>query len=145
MSSSDVSTRNSAGELLDQLVADYVRAVEAGVPPDREQLLAAHPELADELRDFCDEGSSRVAFVSCSPGERSHTSRALGHGLWTSSLVQALRGEEPAALAKKRYLTAASLQAWLTDAVPTALRKTVSGAVTQTPASFGAGTDAAGQ
>ena len=47
---------------------------------------------AGELRDFCEEGSSRVAFVSCSPGERSHTSRELGHGLWTSSLVQALRG-----------------------------------------------------
>jgi WD40 repeat protein/tetratricopeptide (TPR) repeat protein/predicted Ser/Thr protein kinase len=37
---------------LDAVVADYLQAAEAGTPPDRDALLAAHPELADKLRAF---------------------------------------------------------------------------------------------
>ena len=37
---------------LDAVVADYLQQVEAGTPPDRDALLAAHPELADRLRAF---------------------------------------------------------------------------------------------
>ncbi len=43
----------SRGELrLDKLLAEYVEGVEAGNLPDREALLAANPDLADELREF---------------------------------------------------------------------------------------------
>lgn len=52
MVSSNSETRETSTELLDQLVADYVRAVERGESPDREQLLAAHPELKNDLQDF---------------------------------------------------------------------------------------------
>ena len=42
----------SAAEPLDPIIADYVQQVEAGQVPDREALLAAHPDLADRLRAF---------------------------------------------------------------------------------------------
>jgi tRNA A-37 threonylcarbamoyl transferase component Bud32 len=42
----------SAGDPLDTLIALYMQQVEAGQVPDREALLAAHPDLADRLRAF---------------------------------------------------------------------------------------------
>src|SRR5437870_5572313 len=42
----------SAGDPLDEIIADYVQQVEAGQVPDREALLAMHPEHADRLRAF---------------------------------------------------------------------------------------------
>ncbi|HEV7282066.1 MAG TPA: hypothetical protein VGN57_17825 [Pirellulaceae bacterium] len=96
----------------------------------------------DELRDFCEGGDARLVFVSCGPGERSHSSRKVGHGLWTHALLRALRGEEPKALAKKRLLTARSLQAHLEEALPRDLRETMAGAVAQTPRLLGRADDA---
>jgi hypothetical protein len=40
------------GDPLDAVIAEYVQQVEAGAVPDREALLAAHPDLADHLRFF---------------------------------------------------------------------------------------------
>jgi eukaryotic-like serine/threonine-protein kinase len=40
------------GDPLDPIVADYLQQVEAGKKPDRDALLAAHPDLADRLRAF---------------------------------------------------------------------------------------------
>lgn len=94
-----------------------------------------------ELRDFCEGEDSRVVFLSCGPNERSHASRKLGRGLWTHAILQALRGEEPAALSKKRLLTAASLRAHLEAALPRLLRETVAGAVAQTPIVIGPAND----
>src|SRR5713101_3885846 len=37
---------------LDAVIADYLQQVEAGLVPDREALLARHPDLADRLRAF---------------------------------------------------------------------------------------------
>ena len=37
---------------LNQVIAEYLEAVEAGALPDRDDLLTEHPELADELRSF---------------------------------------------------------------------------------------------
>src|SRR5262249_10309226 len=37
---------------LDELIATYLEAVEAGQSPDREEWLARHPDLADDLRAF---------------------------------------------------------------------------------------------
>src|SRR6516164_362686 len=41
-----------AGDPLDAIIAEYVQQVEAGAVPDREALLAQHPDLADRLRAF---------------------------------------------------------------------------------------------
>jgi len=37
---------------LDQVIAEYLQAVEAGQVPNRQDLLERHPELAESLRDF---------------------------------------------------------------------------------------------
>jgi tRNA A-37 threonylcarbamoyl transferase component Bud32 len=44
--------RTCAGDPLDAIIADYVLQVEAGAVPDREALLARHPDLAERLRAF---------------------------------------------------------------------------------------------
>jgi WD40 repeat protein/tRNA A-37 threonylcarbamoyl transferase component Bud32 len=42
----------SPGDSLDAIIAEYVQQVEAGNVPDREALLARHPQLAERLRAF---------------------------------------------------------------------------------------------
>jgi serine/threonine-protein kinase len=42
----------SGGDPLDAVIADYVQQIETGAVPDREALLAAHPDLAERLRAF---------------------------------------------------------------------------------------------
>jgi|GEM_PF-720672 len=37
---------------LEQVLAEYLRAAEAGTPRDRQQIIDQHPDLADELRSF---------------------------------------------------------------------------------------------
>src|SRR6516162_1602236 len=50
---SDPNASNApAADPLDPIIADYVQQVEAGQVPDREALLAAHPDLADRLSAF---------------------------------------------------------------------------------------------
>jgi serine/threonine protein kinase len=38
--------------LLESVIADYIRACDAGAAPDQDGILKQHPELADDLRDF---------------------------------------------------------------------------------------------
>jgi tRNA A-37 threonylcarbamoyl transferase component Bud32 len=45
-------SKAAASDALDAVIADYVQQVEAGAVPDRETLLAQHPDLADRLRAF---------------------------------------------------------------------------------------------
>ena len=50
--STPIEPTGSHHDPLDAVIAEYLQQVEAGVVPDREALLARHPELADRLRDF---------------------------------------------------------------------------------------------
>jgi eukaryotic-like serine/threonine-protein kinase len=50
--SSDSGKRSERERRLEEVLAAYVRAVEAGAAPEREELLARHPDLAGELREF---------------------------------------------------------------------------------------------
>src|SRR5215468_8321030 len=42
----------TSGDPLDAVIAEYVQQVEAGLVPDREAVLARHPELAERLRAY---------------------------------------------------------------------------------------------
>jgi serine/threonine-protein kinase len=43
---------SSESKQLSLVIADYLQAVEAGHAPDRDKLLADHPDIAEELREF---------------------------------------------------------------------------------------------
>src|SRR5207244_3191548 len=43
---------SARGGNLEEILANYLRAVEQGRPPERMELLASHPELAPELAAF---------------------------------------------------------------------------------------------
>ncbi len=51
MNASDPSS-GSQHDPLDAIIAGYLQQVESGAVPDREALLAGHPDLADRLRAF---------------------------------------------------------------------------------------------
>lgn len=71
-------------------------------------------ELSDDEIGRELEGADYVGvFLSCSDGEKSHSSKAIGHGIFTWHLLRALRGEDPRALAQGRWLTDVSLRDWL--------------------------------
>jgi serine/threonine-protein kinase len=49
---SEVAMRSELAEPLDQVLADYFKAADAGRPPPREELLGRHPDLAAQLEEF---------------------------------------------------------------------------------------------
>jgi hypothetical protein len=77
-----------------------------------------------------------ACFVSRSGGEASHVSGALKAGVWAHHVAEAFAGRAPAAL-DGRALTAASLQAYLEQELPRALRATFREAPPQAPRLFG--------
>ena len=52
---------SSAADPLDAVLAEYLQQVEASTVPDREALLAQHPDLADRLRALLKKGQNSKA------------------------------------------------------------------------------------
>ena len=46
------SVTDSGDERLNQIIAEYLDAVQSRQAPDRAQLLRQHPDFADELKEF---------------------------------------------------------------------------------------------
>lgn len=95
-------------------------------------------EMTDnEFEDFCEESKYHIAFASCNTDEYSFSSDKLKHGIWTHHVIEAFDGLNKVALDRDRYLTTSSLQNYLSREVPRTLRRTFTGAQTQTPRFWG--------
>ncbi len=73
---------------------------------------------ADDVKEFLDSGWYCGVFLSCSPREKSYPAAALGHGIWTHFLLEALSGQAEEALSRDRWLTDTSLRDYLRKEVP---------------------------
>ncbi len=91
----------------------------------------------DEFEDFCGESQYHIAFSSCNIDELSFSSSNLKHGIWTYHLIEAFEGANKRVLDRDRFLTASSLQSYLSLEVPRTLRRTLTGTETQTPRFWG--------
>jgi len=91
----------------------------------------------EELKEFFKDSEYHVAFASCQIDQYSYSSEALKHGIWSHLIIEALRGDASDALERKRFITADSLQTYLSREVPRAIRKIFTGSHTQTPCVFG--------
>ncbi len=74
-----------------------------------------------------------VCFASCRSGEESHSSAHRKQGIWAQHVLEALNGDAATAIADGRLMTAASLQRYLTQAVPRTLRADFATPIMQTP------------
>lgn len=88
---------------------------------------------ADEVEEFLNSGWYLGVFLSCSPGEKSYPARALGHGIWTHFLLEALSGGTERALTRDRWLTDVGLRDYLRQEVPRFITRETSLCASQTP------------
>jgi hypothetical protein len=118
-------------------VAMFLDACASGITtmPEVRGLYSAMSE--EELEEFFGKSKYRVCFSSCRSDEQSYSSAPLKHGIWTYHLLEALKGKVRAVLEKGRFLTAASLQGYLSKEVPITLRKTFSNVFVQSPWKYG--------
>ena len=118
-------------------VSLFLDACHSGVEIDEEMRSLVSVMTDEEFKDFCGESEHYVAFSACSTNERSYSSRVLKHGIWTHHLVQALTGVAPSALNRERFVTASSLQNYLSAEVPRTVRETRTDKSVQTPTCWG--------
>jgi hypothetical protein len=98
-------------------------AAEIGDKPHARDLVKDMSER--EFEEFIKESDYTAAFFSCSAKEKSYPAPALEHGVWTY-LLRALRGDEPAAVVKDKWVTGESLQNYLKKAVAKYTREKMS-------------------
>jgi sodium-dependent dicarboxylate transporter 2/3/5 len=73
------STRPTSDQRLNAIIADYLEAVECGEHPDRAVLLADHPDLAEELREFLDaDAQMRAATAALRDASAAPSSASFG-------------------------------------------------------------------
>jgi uncharacterized caspase-like protein len=87
----------------------------------------------EDFEQFAKDSKCTAAFFACSPKEKSYSSQALKHGIWTYHLERALRGLEPNAVYKDKFVTNTSLQNYLLDAVKKFTRDKMTIKASQTP------------
>lgn len=80
-----------------------------------------------------------VCFSACSKNQKSHSSKALGHGIWSYYLIQALKGDVPQVI-EERSINSSKLQDYLQDVVPKHVRKEYGSNTRQTPRMSGSAT-----
>ncbi len=91
----------------------------------------------EEFKEFFEDSKYHLAFSSCDTEQYSYSSKRLRHGIWTYHIIEAFKGNETKALDRDRFLTAESLQAYLSKEVPRSVRKLLTGTQVQTPRVLG--------
>lgn len=91
----------------------------------------------DQFKKFFEDSEYHLGFASCRTDEYSYSSTTLEHGIWTYHIIEAFMGNVIEALERKRFLTADSLQTYLSREVPRTVRKAFTGTRVQTPRVFG--------
>jgi hypothetical protein len=115
----------------------FLDSCESGLPPD---LAARHiiSSLSEaEIEQFFRNSEFCVFFSACKTGESSYHARPLKHGIWTYHLIEALAGEASEAIVSGHYITASSLQDYLSRAIPRSIAKYFKDPIVQTPWFFG--------
>ncbi|PYX58271.1 MAG: hypothetical protein DMG76_09540 [Acidobacteria bacterium] len=114
-------------------IALFLDSCESGIT-DLPEIRGIYSTMSEtELKEFFQAAEYRVCFASCKTSEYSHSTPILKHGVWTYQVIQALEGNDPLALEKGRYVTANSLQNYLSKEIPRTLRKVFTKPVVQTP------------
>jgi hypothetical protein len=91
----------------------------------------------NQMRVFFRDAQYCACFSSCKTSEKSYPSSEYGHGIWTFHILQAIRGNDDAAIERSGLITSSSLQNYLARQVPLSVRKTLTSRVTQTPVLYG--------
>lgn len=121
-------------------IALFLDSCESGIA-DLPEVRGIYAELSEsELEKFFDGAEYRVCFASCKTSESSYSSSKLNHGVWTYQIIEALKGNDPLALEKGRYVTATSLQNYVAKELPRTLRKVFTTPKVQTPWFHGSNT-----
>lgn len=118
-------------------IAVFLDSCESGITEVPEMRGIYGTMSSTELQEFFQAAEYRTCFASCKILETSYSSKMLKHGVWTYHVIEALEGNAKAALEKSRYVTAASLQNYLSAEVPRTLKKVFSKPVIQTPWVYG--------
>jgi uncharacterized caspase-like protein len=112
----------------------FIDACAAGL--DEGDLLA-RDTIADmrtaDFEELVKNSQYSAAFFSCSPNQKSYSSDALKHGIWSFYLLAALRGEAPAAIHRDNWITGESLKAYLRVEIPKYIREKTDIKGNQTP------------
>ena len=99
-------------------VSVFLDAAHRGLSVDLPMSVRPTPLDDGELEQSIVGWKHAVCFSSSRHGEESHSSAHLKHGIWTHHVLEALRGTAAAALLDARCVTSASLQHYLSRAVP---------------------------
>ncbi len=91
-----------------------------------------------EIKHFFEETDHKVCFAACKFSQKSHSAAKIKHGIWTNQLLKALRGEEAGALLHGKFLTATTLQDYLSNTVPKEIKELLTTNPKQTPVIYGA-------
>jgi len=128
---------NKCGQSACQRIALFLDSCESGITdiPDIRNIYGTMS--TGELEEFFRASEYRTCFASCKTRESSYSSESLKHGVWSYHVIQALKGNAKGALEKGRYVTAASLQNYVSVEIPRTLKKVFSKPVIQTPWQYG--------
>jgi len=116
----------------------FLDSCESGLPAD-DRVRYIYTALSDtELEEFFRNSEYCICFASCKTGEKSYATDQLRHGIWTYHLIETLSGNAPVTVIRGRFITADSLQNYLSEAVPRTVRESFENFHAQTPWVYGA-------